>query len=244
MKNRKGFTLLEMMVVVAMIVFIAGVAFTGAAQYIERSREITYRNNAHAAALAEEDKVVEAYLTSTRPRPASGTTDNEVHHAGVSSSTTTYNGGGGGGGGGATPTEPSEATTTTTQAPETTTTQPPEETTTQPPEETTASGIAGEGGNVTCSNPLVKLGDPGNGVVSITNNADGSQTIRVVYNQWNDGEFTIKKANGNKYKIKMTSDNNYFLGAIIGYDHDYSKEFQLSKDEKNALRDAYGLTFS
>ena len=237
MKGRKGFTLLEMMTVIAIIVFLAGVAFTGASQYIQRASEIKYNNDARAAHMAEQDKVVDAYLTSTRARSGTETTDNELHHGGTT--TTTVNnggGGGGGGGGGASVVEPPEDPTTVTE--------PPEESTTEAVPSEPEITAAPEAGGVTSNNPYVTLGTSGNGVVSIDNNSDGSQTVKLLYSTWNEGTVKLTRNADGSYTMKMTSNNTYFLGAIIGYNHDFTGGFKLTDTEKTKLSDAYGLKFN
>lgn len=234
MKSRKGFTLTEMMVVIAIIVFIAGVAFTGASQYIQRANEISYRNDARAAHLAEQDEVVDAYLT-TRGRSGSETTDNEVHHG--ATSTTTVNNGGGGGGGGESAAAPSEEPTTTT-------TLPPEEPTTEAVPSEPETTVAPAAGGVTTNNAYVTPGTPGNGVVSIDNHSDGSQTVKLLYNAWNEGTVKLTRNADGSYTMKMTSNNTYFLGAIIGYGHDFTGGFKLTDADKTKLSNAYGLDFN
>ena len=235
MKSRKGFTLLEMMTVIAIIVFLAGVAFTGASQYIQRASEIKYNNDARAAYMAEQDEIVEAYLT-TRERPGSATTDNELHHGGTTTTTVNYGGGGGGGGGGASVVEPPEDPTTVTE--------PPEEPTTEAVPSEPEITAAPEAGGVTSNNPYVTLGTPGNGVVSIDDNSDGSQTVKLLYSTWNEGTVKLTRNADGSYTMKMTSSNTYFLGAIIGYDHDFTGGFKLTDSDKTKLSDAYGLKFN
>ena len=46
------------------------------------------------------------------------------------------------------------------------------------------------------------------------------------------------------YTMKMTSNNTYFLGAIIGYNHDFTGGFKLTDSDKTKLSDAYGLKFN
>ena len=78
MKNRRGFTLVEMMVVIAIIVFLSAVAMTGISQYTKRARDLSANINAHSAALASQEDIVDNYLTTTRSTVAIGTTNNSV----------------------------------------------------------------------------------------------------------------------------------------------------------------------
>ncbi len=228
---------MEMMVVIAMIVFIAAVTLTGVSQYIQRTREMTYKTNAHAALLDEQDRIVDGYLTSTRARPGSETTDNELHHDSESSTNGHYyGGGGGGGGGGESIAEPSA---------EPTTTPPTEDTTTEVvPSEPEATEAPAAGGGVTNARAYVTYGTPGNGVISIDDNSDGSQTVKLLYDQWNDGTVKLTRNADGSYTIQMTSGNSYFLGAVIGYNHDFSNGFRLTDSDKTNLSNTYGLNFS
>lgn len=234
---------MEMMVVVAMIVFLAAVTMTAVTQYIRRAREMTYKTNAHAQVLAEQDRIVEGYLMSTRDRPGSATTDDALHPDSPTAATQHHGGGGGGGGGGGAPsTQATEATEATEPSESETVTQPPETEATQAPTETEAP--APTAGGVTSKNGYITRGTDGNGVISIDNNADGSQTVKLLYQKWNDGTIKLTRNADGTYNLKMTSSNNYFLGAVIGYSHDFSGGFNLTPSEQNSLANTYGLDFS
>lgn len=78
MKNRRGFTLMEMIVVIAIIVFLASVTMTGVSQYTKRAREMKASVNAHSDTLKAQDSIVDGYLTTTRMTTAQSTTNQSV----------------------------------------------------------------------------------------------------------------------------------------------------------------------
>lgn len=76
MKNRKGFTLMEMVVVIAIVVFLAAVTMSSISQYTKRARDLSANINAHDAAIASEEAIIENYLMTTRPTEGNPTTNN------------------------------------------------------------------------------------------------------------------------------------------------------------------------
>ena len=68
MKNRRGFTLVEMVIVIAIIVMLAGVTMAGVSQYSKRAKDLKANVDAHQAAVAAQDSVIDGYLTTTRAK--------------------------------------------------------------------------------------------------------------------------------------------------------------------------------
>ena len=75
MKNNKGFTLVEMVCVIAIIVFIAGATFVAVSQYIQRSKEMSAQINEHGTLVDAQKGAVDNYLTTTRAKIESATTN-------------------------------------------------------------------------------------------------------------------------------------------------------------------------
>ena len=80
MKNRKGFTLVEMMCVVAIIIFLSGVTFAGFSQYSKRAKDLKASVNAHSAAYASQDNQIRNLLMTTRAQIQHPTTDTQPHY--------------------------------------------------------------------------------------------------------------------------------------------------------------------
>jgi prepilin-type N-terminal cleavage/methylation domain-containing protein len=82
MKNRRGFTLVEMVIVIAIIVFLAGVTLNGLSQYSKRANDLKANMNAHSAAIQSQEAIIDGYLMSSRPTTANATTNNSVQAGG------------------------------------------------------------------------------------------------------------------------------------------------------------------
>ena len=234
MKNRRGFTLVEMVIVIAIIVFLAGVTLNGLSQYSKRANDLKANMNAHSAAIQSQEAIIDGYLMSSRPTTANATTNNSVQAGGQN---IPYE-------------QPTETSQTQATAPQTEATQAQTEatttqteattTTTQAPTETEAPANE-DGPKVEAKNGFVTRGTPGNGVISIQKNADGSVNVKLLYNQWNDGEAVIKKNADGSFTLRSLSGNNYYLGDKLGYNHDYSNGFKLSNGDINKLKSTFGL---
>ena len=79
MKNRKGFTLLEMVCVIAIIVFIAAVGITNATEYMKKARDLDASVKAHSAQADAQQSVVDGYLMSKRDYSTSNTKNTDPH---------------------------------------------------------------------------------------------------------------------------------------------------------------------
>ncbi len=81
MKSRKGFTLMEMICVIAIIVFLSAVTFASVSQYIQKSNELRAGVDAHSAMVDQQQAVVDNYLTTTRAKLESSQTANTSQQA-------------------------------------------------------------------------------------------------------------------------------------------------------------------
>jgi len=157
MKSRRGFTLLEMVTVVAIIVFIAGFSMAGIANYAQRARDLSANIDAHAAAVEAQESIIKGYLMTTRETLARPTTDTQFHPADPTEEPATL---------------PPPAETEATEPPQTETeaTEPPTEATVPPTEATTPPG-GGKG------NPKGKTNAPGANV-NVTNSWSGGAQVQ------------------------------------------------------------------
>lgn len=78
MKNRKGFTLIEMMCVVAIIIFLSGVVISNAAEYMKKARDLDASVEAHSAQCNQQQTIVDGYLMSSRVYESSGTANTSL----------------------------------------------------------------------------------------------------------------------------------------------------------------------
>ena len=118
MKNRRGFTLVEMMCVVAIIIFLSAVTITGFTQYTKRAKDMKASVEAHSAAYVSQENQIRSLLMTTRAQIQHPTTDTQPHYKQTQPTTpptqpTTP------------PTQPTEPTTQPTTAPTTAPTTPP-----------------------------------------------------------------------------------------------------------------------
>ena len=121
MKNRRGFTLVEMMCVVAIIIFLSAVAITGFSQYTQRARDLKAGVDAHSASYASQENQIRILLMTTRAQIQHPTTDTQPHYNPTTPTVPTA------------PTQQTQPTTPPTQATQATQpTTPPTEPTTQP----------------------------------------------------------------------------------------------------------------
>ncbi len=178
MKNRKGFTLMEMVVVIAIIVFLSAVTLTSIAQYTKRARDLSTNVRAHNAAMASEEEIVDNYLTTTRSTEGNATTNNS-HQAIVPTESETES--------------TAEATTTKKQNPP-----PPQDPPHDPPHEDPTTVTTTKSQETQPNNPPAQGGE---GSVTTTNTGskyvksltspEGMKVESVNYNDWG-GDIQLK----------------------------------------------------
>ena len=200
MKNRKGFTLMEMVVVIAIIVFLSAVTLTGISQYTKRARDLSTNIKAHDAAMASEEEIVDKYLMSTRPTEGNPTTNNSQQAIVPTESTTEATAQ-------ATttqpptqPTQPAQPTTPPTQ-PTTPPTQPTQPT--QPAQPANNQNAAGSSFTMT-SNQYDHWGNR-----LKFNKAIKEAIIRTDGNGFAvdlNGQYSVENLGGNRYKVKFVAD--------------------------------------
>ena len=161
MKRRRGFTLLEMVAVVAIIVFLTGISMAGITNYAQRARDLSANIDAHAAAVEAQEEIIKGYLMTTRGTLPKPTTDTEFHQADPTDEPAL---------------DPTEAPVTEppTEATETEATEPPTEATEPPTEAPTEATTPPSGGK---GNPKGKNNAPGANV-NVTNSWNGGAQVQ------------------------------------------------------------------
>lgn len=61
-KNKKGFTLVEMVLVIAIIVILAAVVFFSVAEYLNRAKSATSKIEEHNSAIADVTSAIDANM--------------------------------------------------------------------------------------------------------------------------------------------------------------------------------------
>ena len=230
-KNMRGFTLMEMVVVIAMIVFLSAAVVTGVVQYVnranERSEQIRQHNIEYGVGQSNADACLQGFSRDTKAPAATSNTSVIV---------TAPSGGGGGGGGAPAPVDPDPTPADPTPAapaePDPTPAVPAE------PDPTPAAGggVSAPGGFTQNNNDK--------GVASIVNSSDGkTQTVVIQNNVWNQAGFTITK-NGSSYTLNFTSGNKYIVDSNVFKDLWKGDPYVLTPEQMAYLTNNYGLQFS
>ena len=236
MKNKRGFTLVEIMITVGIIVIVAAAGTIGVVISLRRSKEKAA--NLSAGAQNFESEAIENlgqlnanndYVPPVQtklpedtatPTPGPGTvTPTAGPTAGPSSAPT--------------------SAPTVTQAPTSAPTSAP----------TTAPA---SGGSATYNGPLGHRGDAGNTIQSISDNPDGSTTINLCYNQWNDGAVTIRSNGDGTYQIHGDRNGGNVIGnalASTGVSFDWgpinnNQTFTMNNEQATAWANVYGITLN
>ena len=243
--SKRGFTLTEILIVTAIVVIVSAAAFTGVAITLSRARE-TQKNlkenngdNFENAARSEVDAINKdaadfAEIPSYKPKDSEATEEESSSDENSDEST---NGGG-----------DVDPKTTPTPLPTNTPTPKPSETSAT----TTAHNNGGGSGTVTFSGQTITRGTAGSGVMSIDQNQDGSTTIGLLYNQWNDGSVQVWKNNNGTYDIKGLNNGGNVIGNALnstGVAFDWNPinnndRFTLTPDQVTALESVYGIEFN
>ncbi len=233
MKNRKGFTLVEMVCVVAIIVFLSAVALKNVSEYTKHARDLDANVKAFSAKAQEQQVVVDGYLNFSRDYATAGTSNTSLHPNGPSANPQP-------------PPPPAEVPTLPSATPSTEPSATPStEPSTTPPTTPSAPSAGGPKVNATTTKSIVKPGNGvGSGVQSITDNADGSITVTLLYKDWNSGVVNIRKnPDGSYYVLQSNETNMYFIAEVFdnNYGSDYAGGFQLTTSQINKLESVYGL---
>lgn len=240
--RRRGFTLVEIIVVVAIIVVLSGAAFVGVAVTVERAKNKGDAVSAHgqdfedaawnqvreiAVGAADFFQIYEYTPQTPTPTPAE---EDEEEETPTTSPT---------------PTPKPDTTNTPTPKPTNTPTPTPKPTATPTPIPT--SGNVVTVGHVTAS---VVSGDQAKGVYSMTPNGNGTINVSIQTNAWYQQSFTIAKK-GNDYILTISGDNRYILQktAVEGQSNNYwpelykdgTRTYTLNQEQKDYLRDFWGI---
>ena len=151
---------------------------------------------------------------------------------------------------------PSDTTPTPTPSDTTPTPTPPEGDT---PEGDTPGGIvtpstgddSGDFGAVGFSGTFTTRGTEGSGTMYASENPDGSTTLGVLYNRWNDGEIRIFDNGDGTFDVQGVRNGGNVLGnafqslgvSFNWEDVNNDRKFPLTTDQRNALTSLYGIVF-
>lgn len=244
--SKRGFTLTEILIVTAIVVIVSAAAFTGVAITLSRARN-TQKNlkenngdNFEVAARSEVDAINEnaadfAEIPTYKPKDSESSEESSDESSNNSDSTN-------GGGNGAEPNTPTPKPTAT----------PTPKPTATPIPSPTPKPAGGGSGVVVFSGNTVTRGTEGSGVMSIDQNSDGSTTIGLLYNQWNDGSVQVWKNKNGTYDIKGLNNGGNVIGNALnstGVSFDWNpinnnQRFTLSDDQVTALESVYGIEFN
>ena len=254
--NKKGFTLTEAVLVVAIIIIVTGAFGVGIAQTLGEARAKEERTAAHIAMY--DSPALEADIKGGLL--ISSSSDLEAWEGMVSEDHTGYTGsssgftGGSTGGGLPTPTPmPVTPIPTATPQPQATATPVPTATATPAPTATTAPANpsaggsvseepAGGSGTVTFKGNKVAKGTSAAGVVSFTENADGSYSVVVTQGWNNDCSVKIIPQGGGKYNVQVDTNMQWVIGSFPGLTWDGTNTYKnINSDQKNWFKNTYGI---
>lgn len=242
MKNRRGFTLLEMVCVIAIIVFLSAVTISNATEYMKRAQNLDASVKAHSAKGDAQQSVVDGYLMSRRDYSSSNTLDTNPHPNPPTSPSNS-------------PSVPGLQPAPTSPAPDPTAapsnepdpTPTPAPTPTPVPTPAPTAPVAPPAGPkvvATQTKPSVTPGGGhGSGVVGITENPDGSISVQLLCKDWNVGTVNIRRnPDGSLYVLQSDEQNLYFIASVFNdYSLDYKGGFELTAQQVNKLNTEFGL---
>lgn len=242
MINKKGFTLSELLMVIAIIVILSGATMIGVVSTINKTRE-------NAAKLEEnngdnfESEAMMAVESAKGTAPSHVVNQEKVDTPTPAETTQT-------------PAETTKTPAETTKTPAETTRAPAE--TTQAPAETTKAPVETtktQGGGsqaVTMSGNTTPRGSAQQGVISIDQNPDGSTTLSVFHSQWQDGDIRIWKNPDGTYDVQGLRNAGDVLGNAfnkkgVSFNWDpinSGSRFTMTNAQANALASLYGFTLN
>ena len=228
MINKKGFTLSELLMVIAIIVILSGATMIGVVSTINKTRE-------NAAKLEENNGDNFESEAMMAVESAKGTAPSHVVNQEKVDTPT--------------PAETTKAPAETTKAPAETTKAPAE--TTKAPVETTKTQGGGSQA-VTMSGNTTPRGSAQQGVISIDQNPDGSTTLSVFHSQWQDGDIRIWKNPDGTYDVQGLRNAGDVLGNAfnkkgVSFNWDpinSGSRFTMTNAQANALASLYGFTLN
>lgn len=225
MINKKGFTLSELLMVIAIIVILSGATMIGVVSTINKTRE-------NAAKLEENNGDNFESEAMVAVESAKGTAPSHVVNQEKVDTPT--------------PAETTKAPAETTKAPAETTKAPAE--TTKAPAETTKAPSGGTTANFgTATNGFTGYYNNGNpGLMSLTASGSNGITIQITdgYDNNNPSNDTctatiVKKSDGNYY-LTVNSGNGWVAWLVAG-GYNYSADYKLSASDISNFQSKLGL---
>ncbi|MBR3056466.1 MAG: type II secretion system protein [Clostridiales bacterium] len=243
--TKKGFTLVEMVCVIAMIVLFSSVLFTNVVEYNATANRAADKVQEHELNNARAEDDVKSYLVGYTRQPAASATSATIDETRPGTAAPDA-----GGGQNAT-TIDVEAPDATIPPPQTTTTQEQTTTTAAPTTAAPANGGAGAGtpagGGAGSEKIKAKNGvDPeAHGVAKFQVSGDG-KTYTVTLNngnKWNTVDMTIVD-NGGSYTMNLTGGNKWNLDQNVFKDLWKYDSYTLTSAQMAYLENTFGLAFS
>ena len=241
--SKRGFTLTEIMIVVAIIVVISAAAFVGVAITLNNAKDTSARLQAEHDRDNFEVEAREAIENITKnaaeffdipyytPENNGGDESEETSEETEEETGGDNGGGGGGGGGSGEEGGDGELTPTPTSTPSPTPSPTPEPT--QPP---TAGDVTV--GKVTVSGGYNTDMDNGVGVVSVTETTGGGYKIKV-HSSSNQMTLTLKPS-GNTYEMTYTANMQWMLDGMEGYEWGI-KKYTLTSNQLAWIQNKWGF---
>ena len=244
---------MEMVVVIAIIVFLSAVTLTSIAQYTKRARDLSTNVRAHNAAMASEEEIVDNYLTTTRSTEGNATTNNS-HQAIVPTESETES--------------TTEATTTKKQNPPPPQDPPHEDPTTvtttksQETQPNNPPAAPGENGNTTTNtgfsnvksltapagykvNASNDYGHGGNVQLKVDKDMQQFKTVKVVIKVEGNGKFSNAWGTGNNGQVSgdgktltftiQNNSNPYWADPTFGPNATYDLNWNFANNQNGNL---------
>ena len=255
---------MEMVVVIAIIVFLSAVTLTSIAQYTKRARDLSTNVRAHNAAMASEEEIVDNYLTTTRSTEGNATTNNshqaivptESETESTTEATTTQKQN-------PPPQQPTTPPTQPTTPPTQPTTPPtqPTESTTQPTQPTQPAAPGGNGNTTTNTgfNNVTSLTAPagykvnnsndyghgGNVQLKVDKDMQQFKTVKVVIKVEGNGKFSNAWGTGNNGQVSgdgktltftiQNNSNPYWADPTFGPNATYDLNWNFANNQNGNL---------
>ena len=245
MTSKKGFTLMEMICVVAIVIFLGTIFTTSVVSYVGNAKEASAKVIAHQEnAVNRSDDDVKAYLRGYTRTPAETTVQTTVPVPIPGPATPSAGGGTPDTPEAPAPNPPPQTSTTQESVTTTTVTEAPTTTTAAPSAPGNDEADPGNGGTGNIEAPGgYTTGDQDKGVYKINKSADGKTTTVVIQNNaWNRLELTFKVVNG-KLVLTIGNENNWMLSDANIFPGLWNgqKSWEVTSAIKQFLQNNYGL---